>query len=48
MEISLFAIYVVTALLVSGSNANVNGKTFTQNMQSYHTQKGTSDYSKLN
>lgn len=48
MHIILFAGYIVTALIVSGSNANVNGKTFTQNMQSYHAQKGTSDYKKLN
>ena len=48
MHIILFAGYVVTALIVSGSNANVNGKTLTQNMQAYQAQKGTGDFANLN
>ena len=48
MEIFLFVGYVVTALIVGGSNATVNGHTLTENNQAYHAQKGTDDYKNLN
>lgn len=48
MGFIFMAAYVAVAVLVTGTNADVNSKTLTKNMQEYHAQKGGIDYQGFN
>lgn len=48
MGIILFAMYLVTAITVQGTTAEVQGKNITQANQEYNVQHDTADYANLN